>query len=103
VRDLRKYDKIENMIENYKKELTENKKITLKLKIISKANKTQFINIMDDNTIKLAVASVPEKGKANSEIISFLSKEFNVSKKDIKIISGKTSTVKLIQIKKEEQ
>lgn len=92
---------MKNMIDAYKKKLAANNKIILKLKIISKANKTEFVSKMEDNTIKLAVASVPEKGKANSEIISFLSKEFNVGKQDIKIISGKTSTVKLIQIKKE--
>lgn len=93
---------MKNTIDKYKKELSDNHKVTIKIKVISRANKTSFVSLMDDNTIKLAVASVAEKGKANIEIISFLSKEFNVAKEDIKIISGKTSTVKLIQIKKEE-
>jgi uncharacterized protein YggU (UPF0235/DUF167 family) len=35
---------------------------------------------MDDNTIKLAVDEVAQKGKANNEICSFLSKEFQVGK-----------------------
>jgi len=95
-------DKLEIIISNYKKELAEKRKIVIKFKIISKASKTEFLGLMDDNTVKLAVDEVAQKGKANNEIYSFLSKEFGVGKQDIKIISGKSSKLKLISIQKED-
>lgn len=95
-------DKLEIIISNYKKELAEKRKIVIKFKIISKANKTEFSGLMDDNTVKLAVDEVAQKGKANNEIYSFLSKEFGVGKQNIKIISGQSSRLKLISIQKED-
>ena len=95
-------DKLEIIISNYKKELAEKNKIIIKFKIILKANKTEFLGLMDDNTIKLAVGEVAQKGKANNEICSFLSKEFQVGKQNIKIISGQSSRLKLISIQKED-
>jgi uncharacterized protein (TIGR00251 family) len=90
------------LIESRKKEFNEKKRIILKLKIISKANRTEFAGLMDDGTIKLAVSEAAEKGKANAEICSFLSKEFNVGKRDVKILSGHSSKLKLILIQKED-
>lgn len=95
-------DKLESIISNYKKELAEKRKIVIKFKIISKANKTEFSGLMDDNTVKLSVDEVAQKGKANKEIYSFLSKEFGVGKQNIKIISGQSSRLKLISIQKED-
>ncbi len=42
--------------------------------------------------------SEPENNKANIELINFLSKEFGVSPKSIKIKFGQTSDKKLIEI-----
>ncbi len=95
-------DKLKIIISNYKKELDEKSKIVIKFKIISKASKTEFLGLMDDNTIKLAVSEVAQKGKANNEICGFLSKEFQVCKQNVKIISGQNSRLKLISIQKED-
>lgn len=95
-------DKMEMIISNYKKELAEKGKIVIKFKIIAKASKTEFSGLMDDNTVKLAVDEVAQKGKANKEIYNFLSKEFQVGKQNIKIISGQSSRLKLISIQKED-
>lgn len=54
--------------------------------------------VMDDETVKIRIAAPPEKGKANKELIKFLSKELSVSKEQITIISGKTEPVKLVKI-----
>ncbi|MFC1616033.1 DUF167 domain-containing protein [Patescibacteria group bacterium] len=42
--------------------------------------------------------AAPEKGKANAELIKFLSKNLGISKSQISIISGKTDQLKLIKI-----
>lgn len=49
--------------------------------------------------LRISVVSVPEKGKANKELIKFLSKELDISKSDIEIVSGETSHLKKILLK----
>ena len=53
---------------------------------------------MDDGTYKAWVTVAPEKGKANQEVIKLLAKYFQVAKSKVKIISGKTAKIKLIEI-----
>lgn len=86
------------MWEKYKKLLANNKEIYLRIKVLAGAGKTAFIDEMADDTLKIAVAAAPEKGKANSELIKFLAKELGVGKSDIRIISGVSDRLKLIKI-----
>ena len=64
------------------------------------ASKTQVKEIMADNSIKIFVAAEPVKGKANQELIKFLSREFDVAKNSVKIIGGAGDRVKLVKIEK---
>ncbi len=50
------------------------------------------------NRLKIKLKAIPEKGKANKELVSFLAEELNISKGSIKIISGITSNYKELQI-----
>lgn len=74
----------------------------LRIKVIPKSAKTEIVDIMEDTehgkTIKIRVKAAPERGKANEELIKFLSKELDVSTAQISIISGKTDRIKLIRI-----
>ncbi len=88
------------MLEKLQKELNKDKKINLRVKINPANNRSQIKNIMSNNTIKIDIAAPPEKGKANKELIKLLSKKFFVNKNNIRIISGKTNKLKLIQITK---
>jgi hypothetical protein len=65
-------------------------------KIIVKPNspKTKIIS-ETESEIKLAVAAPPEGGKANLELIKFLSKKFG---KTVRIIRGLTSRKKVISL-----
>ena len=78
------------------------KKEYLRIKVIPKSNKTEVAEIMIDGegeeTIKIRVKAVPEKGKANEELIKFLSKELEIAREKITIISGKADQLKLIKI-----
>lgn len=51
-----------------------------------------------NGTLKCALTSAPEKGKANNELIEFLSKSLSLPKKDISIIGGLTSRQKKVSI-----
>ncbi len=82
-----------------------NKKIQkdryLRIKVIPKAEKTCISEIIEDEegqTIKIRIKAPPEGGKANKELLKFLSKEFSLPKQNIEIISGKTSQLKLLKI-----
>jgi uncharacterized protein (TIGR00251 family) len=48
--------------------------------------------------IKIKVCSPPQEGKANKELIDFISKKIGVSKKNIRIVSGEKSNLKEIEI-----
>ena len=58
----------------------------------------KIINILDDGTWKIRLKAVPEKGKANQELIKYLSKLLGVSKNQISIISGQTDHLKLLRL-----
>jgi len=83
---------------NYKNILQSKQDILLRIKVIPSAGKTEVVGILEDETIKIALKAAPEKGKANAELIKFLSKEFDVNRDCIKMISGQTGRVKLLRI-----
>jgi uncharacterized protein len=74
----------------------------LRIKVIPKCPKSELIEVITDGegekTYKIRLKAVPEKGKANRELIKFLSKHYSVAKENISIISGKTDRLKLIKI-----
>jgi uncharacterized protein len=74
----------------------------LRIKVLPRSATTEIAEIMTDSedkkTIKIKVRAIPEKGRANKELIKFLSKETGVDIKKIKIISGKSEQLKLIKI-----
>lgn len=74
----------------------------LRIKVIPKSRKNEVTEIMTDDsgeeTIKIRIKAAPEKGRANAELIKFLSTELNVPKEKISIISGAASQLKLIRI-----
>ncbi len=87
------------MLSQFKKQLQNKGKVYLRFKVHPNAFVNKVREILDDKTIKIDITAVPEKGKANVELIKFLAKEFKVVKQNIVIISGKADRVKLIKIK----
>lgn len=77
----------------------------IRVKIIPRSPKNEITDIIEDEegekTIKIRIKAPPEKGKANAELIKFLSKTFNIKRDTISIISGKTDRLKLIKISKD--
>ena len=70
------------------------------IKLFVKPNSSNTcIDGMYMDRIKIKVSSPPEKGKANKELIKFISYKLSIPKKDINIISGKKSKLKSIALK----
>lgn len=72
-----------------------------RIKVIPKSSKNEWVEPLEDGTLKIRIAAPPEKGKANAQLIKFLSKEWSVASDSIKIISGKSDSIKLIKIENE--
>lgn len=85
-------------MELQKEKLLKNGEIVLRIKVRPGATKSAFREIMADETIKIDIASAPEGGRANRELIRFLAKLFIVREKDILILSGAADRYKLVKI-----
>lgn|SRR5574344_1233727 len=57
-----------------------------------------FVDAKGVDFLKIKVHAVPEKGKANQEIVNFLSDELKLSKSHFQIVGGKTDKFKKILI-----
>lgn len=71
--------------------------LVIEIKVIPQSKK-QVIGVEQHGLIKCYLKSQPEKGKANEELITMLSKQLRIPKQDIKILSGHTSRKKIIKI-----
>jgi len=69
----------------------------INIKVITNA-KTAEITELKPLYYKAKLRSVPEKGKANAELIEMLAKHFECRKSEIKILSGHHSREKLLSI-----
>jgi uncharacterized protein len=76
-------------------------RITIRVKVIPKSATNAIVGFLDEETLKIRVAAVPEKGKANKELKNFLAEEFGAGKDQVEIISGAGDPLKLIRILKE--
>lgn len=86
------------MLKEYFQRVKVKKPTYLRIKVIPKSAQNKVVEIMDDETIKIRINAAPEKGKANKELIKFLSDSLEIDKKNIEIISGRTDALKLIKI-----
>lgn len=57
-----------------------------------------WVDAKGDEYLRISVVSVPEKGKANKELIAFLAKSFHLPKSAFEIVSGVTDRCKKIKI-----
>ncbi len=71
--------------------------IRLAVKITPNAGRNEITGFKDD-VLRVKIGAPPEKGKANKELIDFLSNTLEVSKSSITIIRGQTSRNKIIGI-----
>ncbi len=86
------------MLEELKKELANSDSVRFTVRAVPNAPKSKILEVMDDESVKIAVSAPAEKGKANKELIKFLANEFDVKKSDVSILSGETGRMKIIKI-----
>jgi uncharacterized protein (TIGR00251 family) len=69
----------------------------LEIKVVPQSGR-QHLARDKSGTIKCFLKSPPEDGKANEELVKFLSKKLNLPQNSIKILQGATSRNKVLKI-----
>lgn len=62
------------------------------------AGRTRFVSRMADGSYKIDVSAEPVKGKANKELLRFLSTEFGCDRRSVRLLSGASARIKVILI-----
>lgn len=70
-------------------------KVSVKVKTRARAEKVVEVG---ENCFEVWVRALPKKGKANEAVIKLLAKHFKISQDNIKIITGKASKQKIVEI-----
>ncbi len=69
----------------------------LKVKVVPGASRDAVVGPLGD-ALKVRVAAPPEGGKANQAVIRLLAAHFGVSPKQVRIVAGRTSALKTVEI-----
>ena len=69
----------------------------INVKVITNTKQKEFLKLKP-LYYKAKLISIPEQGKANSELIDLIAKHFKCAKSEVKIISGHRSREKLLSI-----
>ncbi len=62
------------------------------------SSRTEFHSVMDDGCFKIRLKAPPVDGKANAELVRWLSRQFGVSAGSVQIKSGSSSRRKTVKI-----
>jgi len=93
---------INYMFESYLDRLQQEGVLYLNIKVIPKAQKTEVVEVLEgpegEKIVKVKVAAVPEKGKANVELCRYMAEEFGVSKSSVSVVRGNASQRKVLKI-----
>lgn len=72
-------------------------KIQIKVKVIPRAKKQELITL-PDGSLRVKLRSVPEKGRANRELIELIADHYHVSRSSVSIIRGEFTREKIVVI-----
>ncbi len=72
--------------------------VFVRIKVIPGSRITEFFSLMSDGSYRIRLKAPPVDGKANIELIRWMSRQFGVSREEVCIKSGTTSRQKLIRI-----
>ncbi|HYE73388.1 MAG TPA: DUF167 domain-containing protein [Blastocatellia bacterium] len=76
---------------------TQSSNVTFSVRVQPRASKSEFVGEVE-GALKIRLAAPPVDGAANEELISFLAKLLNVSRRQVSIISGATAKHKIIRV-----
>lgn len=69
----------------------------IELKVFPKSSREEIVEV--GGIIKAYIKEAPDKGKANKALIKLIAEKYNVKKKDVVIVLGKTQRHKIVEVK----
>jgi hypothetical protein len=75
--------------------------VNIEVKVIAGARKRAIM--LEGSLLKVKILSKPLKGKANEELIEYISDTFGIRRKDVAIVAGQRDTRKVISIPVDEE
>ena len=75
--------------------------MNVEVKVIAGARKREMR--LEGSRLRVKILSRPVKGKANEELIDYISQVFNVKRRDIAIVTGEKETRKVISVPIDEE
>ncbi len=70
----------------------------MRVKVTPRSPLSGIVGELPDGTVKVKLAAVPERGKANQELCRVLAEHYGVAKSAVTVVSGHTSPLKLVRI-----
>ncbi|HSK65770.1 MAG TPA: DUF167 domain-containing protein [Anaerolineales bacterium] len=70
----------------------------LAVRVTPRASRNEIVELLDDGTIKVRIASPPTDNEANETLIEFLSQILGVPRSRLDIVAGLTGRDKLISV-----
>ncbi len=71
--------------------------LVINVKVEPRSSKSAIVGPYGD-AIKVKLTSPPVEGKANNELVEVLAKTLGIAKKNVEIISGKSSKNKIVKL-----
>jgi hypothetical protein len=72
--------------------------IFLCVRVIPRASKDRIAGVMGGEALKIRIQAPPVEGKANAYLVKFLSKQWDIPRSNIEILSGETGRNKRLRI-----
>ena len=72
--------------------------LILNIRVAPRASKDELADVMGGEALKIRIQAPPIEGKANACLVKFLSKQWNIPRSNIEILSGETGRNKRLSI-----
>jgi len=76
---------------------TDQNAVLLAVKVVAGASQTRYLGELDGRA-KVAVASPPEKGKANKALVDYIARTLGVRNRAVQVATGQASPLKTLRI-----
>jgi uncharacterized protein YggU (UPF0235/DUF167 family) len=70
----------------------------LAVRVLTHAPHTELVGIQEDGTLKIRLAAVPQKGKANEVLLDYLADVLGVAPGKLELVAGMTGRNKLVTV-----
>ena len=86
------------MLTSLRKTLAQEGSVSFSLRVRPNARRTEVVSVLEDGSVKIALAAPAEDGRANAALIGFLGEEFGVHPSRVEILAGGSGRRKVVRI-----